>query len=194
MLSDIFAKLQQGEKISADEQQALRSAPGLRYTRGASTYGAGDGEGDGYEGGTVSDSGDKSSIGAIGGQLASASGNGFPGISTASGIVDSAISSSYSPMAKGLMSDALGVLGVPGSAINTGISLASSSNPAQTASQMGLGIFGSLVGGSVGPLGAMVGNFAGSALGNAAYGSFKDGYLGDAIDSRSHESYRDTLG
>jgi hypothetical protein len=78
---------------------------------------------------------------------------------------------------------ALSAFGPIGQAAQLGIGIATSQNPAKTATKAVATALGSLAG----PFGAALGGL----LGDLAYASYEDGMIGDAMDSRDDEGMRD---
>jgi hypothetical protein len=90
----------------------------------------------------------------------------------------------------GALKDTMSMMGPVGMLGNAAMGMFSSENPTATMGSFAGGIIGSALGGPWGGLaGSAVGGYAGGKLGE----SVKDGMIGDALDHRSYEGYRDSL-
>ena len=150
-----------------------------------------DGKGDdnarGYEGGEVGENtGGWSGVAAKSMQAAAGVG-GLPGaaINAAASVADGR-SLKDAALGFGVTGLAQSVGGLPGAAIGLGYGIATSKDKAKAATQATAATVGGIF---AGPFGAI----AGGMLGAAAYGSYKDGAIGDGLDSRTDEAARDNL-
>jgi hypothetical protein len=127
--------------------------------------------------------------------LAGVTGNSFTGINTAASLVGGLIDQQTpDQLGKNVglsaLKDGMSMMGVAGQLGNAAMGLFNSDDVATTAASMVGGIAGSIAGG---PFGGLIGaNLGGYAVGQARE-SYKDGFLGDMLDSRTLEDTRQNL-
>lgn len=189
----ILSKIKAGKEITDAERLQLFSLKG-QYSESDGT--AAEHEGAEVSSGTPGKDGLGSTVAAATRDGVNAFGADIPGLNGATalagGLIDGKNAAQVSKdTALGFTSDVLGEMGLPGEALGFVLNMALSDDPARTATTTTAALTGAVIGSTLSPLGAFIGSKAGSMLGSAAYGSFNDGLIGDALDSRTGEAARD---
>lgn len=179
------------QQPSYEDYTKMRRTQSDQMSRQTDTGGDTDSSQRGYEGGTDIGAGVSAAMG-LGARAAKFGGAEFGfGVGSAIGAARAGVKTgSTTEAAKtgviGLAGETLGAVGgIPGMVGKAALGVATAEDPSKTATKTTGSILGGVLGG---PLGAI----AGGLLGGAAYGSVKEGLLGDITDSRSQERERDT--